>query len=159
MLDQKGTSSTRRDGGSRTEDPMKALVVFESMFGNTQRIAEAIGDGLSSRVPVDLVEVGAAPDVIDDGVGLIVLGGPTHAFGMSRPATRRDAAKQAERGLVSAGIGMREWLATVRKGPAIIAAAAFDTRIAKPRVPGSAARAAAKRLKRLGLRVVAPAES
>jgi hypothetical protein len=38
-------------------------------------------------------------------------------------------------------------------------AAAFDTRIARPRLPGSAAHAAEKRLRRLGFRIVAPAES
>jgi hypothetical protein len=38
-------------------------------------------------------------------------------------------------------------------------AASFDTRIASPRVPGSAARAAQKRLKKLGFRTAMPAES
>jgi hypothetical protein len=59
---------------------------------------------------------------------------------------------------VSHRLGLREWLTTVR-GPAGVAAAAFDTRISKPRLPGSAARAAEKRLRRLGFRIVAPAAS
>ena len=63
----------------------RALVVFESMFGNTQQIAEAVKEGLSTSVPTDILEVGTAPGVIPDGVGLIIVGGPTHAFGMSRP--------------------------------------------------------------------------
>jgi hypothetical protein len=137
---------------------MHALVVYESMFGNTQAIADAIAAGLSSGIRVEAVEVGVAPATIDDEVALLVVGGPTHAFGMSRPQTRQDAARQATAGLVSGGIGLREWLAALQ-GPAGVAAATFDTRISKPRLPGSAARAAEKRLRRLGLRIVAPAAS
>jgi hypothetical protein len=137
---------------------MRALVVFESMFGNTQAIAEAIADGLSGRMQVDVVEVGVAPTDIGDDVALLVVGGPTHAFGMSRPGTRQDAAKQARDGLVSTGIGLREWLDGLRRS-ASVAVATFDTRVSKPRLPGSAARAAEKRLRRLGFPVVAPAAS
>lgn len=137
---------------------MRALVVFESMFGNTQEVAEAIADGLSGRMQVELVEVGAAPADVGDEVALLVVGGPTHAFGMSRPGTRQDAARQASDGLVSRGIGLREWLARLQRRTGV-AAAAFDTRVSRPRLPGSAARAAEKRLRQLGFRVVAPAAS
>lgn len=139
---------------------MPALVVFESMFGNTREIARAIGEGLSASTRVDVVEVGDAPPMINDDVALLVVGGPTHAFGMTRPSTRRDAAKQAC-DVVTTGVavGMREWIAGVRGGSPGRAVAAFDTRIDKPRVPGSAARGAEKRLRRLGFRVVAPAET
>ncbi len=95
---------------------MSALVVYESMFGNTQSIAKGIGDGLSSRMTVEIVEVGEAPSIIDPDVELLVVGGPTHAFGMSRPGTRQNAAQQTGHDLVSKGIGMREWLATVQGG-------------------------------------------
>jgi hypothetical protein len=138
---------------------MRALVVFESMFGNTQVIAKAIAEGLSSSMSVDLVEVGAAPRRVVGNVDLLVVGGPTHAFGLSREQTRQSAADQAEEALVSKGIGLREWLADLEGGSAEIGAATFDTRINKPRVPGSAARGAEKRLRRLGLRIAAPAES
>ncbi|MEP6648727.1 MAG: hypothetical protein ABJA74_02285 [Lapillicoccus sp.] len=40
---------------------MTALVVVESSFGNTRRIAEAIRDGLAAHVDVTLVAVAAAP--------------------------------------------------------------------------------------------------
>ena len=135
---------------------MRALVAYESMFGNTQIIAEAIAEGLSERMDVEALEVGAAPTRIDD-VAILILGGPTHTFGLTRPGTRQDAARQATQGLVSRGLGLREWLTSL-EGPAG-AAAAFDTRIAKPHLPGSAARVAEKRLRRLGFRIVAPAES
>ena len=58
---------------------MHALVVFESMYGNTRAIAEAIADGLSTRMRVEVQEVGVAPEVIDDDVALLVVGAPTHA--------------------------------------------------------------------------------
>jgi hypothetical protein len=134
----------------------RALVVFESMFGNTQLIARSVADGLAPRVQVGLVEVGAAPTALDGDLDLLVVGGPTHAFGMSRPGTRQSAAQQSERGLVSGGIGVREWLGTLPKDARHAAVATFDTRIAKPRLPGSAAAAAGKRLRRLGFRFVAP---
>ena len=54
--------------------------------------------------------VGPASTVIGDDVDLLVVGGPTHAFGMSRPGARQTAAGQGEHGPVSAGIGLREWL-------------------------------------------------
>lgn len=82
---------------------MRALVVFESMFGNTQVIARSVADGLAPRMRVDLVEVGAAPTALDGDVDLLVVGGPTHAFGMSRAGTRQSAAQQSQRGLVSGG--------------------------------------------------------
>ena len=137
----------------------RALVVFESMFGNTQTIAEAVAEGLSSRIPTDLLEVGAASDVLADDVELLVVGGPTHAFGMSRPRTREDATRQAGGHVVSARTGLREWLASLERRAGNVAAAAFDTRIDKPRVPGSAARGAEKRLRKLGFRITAPSES
>jgi hypothetical protein len=138
---------------------MAVLVVFESMFGNTKVIADAVAEGLAPHLPVQQVEVGTAPTVIGGQVELVVVGGPTHAFGLSRPGTRQSAAQQAEGGLVSAGIGLREWLLTLRKGSSGVAVAAFDTRISKPRLPGSAAAAADKRLRRLGFRSVAPPTS
>lgn len=138
---------------------MKALVVFESMFGNTQMVAKALAQGLSASMSVDVVEVGTAPAVLPDDVRLLVVGGPTHAFGLSRPTTRQDAAAQAEGPLVSPTTGLQEWLAALPTGSATVAAAAFDTRVDKPRVPGSAARGAQRRLARLGFHVAAPAES
>lgn len=138
---------------------MHALVVFESMYGNTQAIAEAVAAGLSSRLAVDTVEVGSAPTEIGADVDLLVVGGPTHAFGMSRTGTRHDAAQHGDRPLISTSTGVREWLDALRPTTREAGAATFDTRIAKPRLPGSAARAAQKRLRRLGLHIVSPAKS
>ncbi len=136
---------------------MRTLIVCESMFGNTRCIAEAVGEALSGYTDVDVVEAGSAPPTIGSEVELLLVGGPTHAFGMSRPGTRQSAIKQgasqpAER-------GVREWLANLASPSAAIAAAAFDTRVDRPRLPGSAARAVGRRLGRLGFTMVAPPTS
>jgi hypothetical protein len=138
---------------------MRALVVYESMFGNTKLIAEAIAGGLARHSEVESVEVGQAPAVLDSEIELLVVGGPTHAFGLSRPGTRKSAAEQIDTPLVSAGIGIREWVTAIGTQSRAVSSAAFDTRIDKPRFPGSAAAAAAKRLGRLGFHQVLPPES
>ncbi|MFC3898377.1 flavodoxin family protein [Lentzea rhizosphaerae] len=137
----------------------QALVVFESMFGNTELVAEAVAEGLRSGMAVDVVEVGSAPPVLGDEVELLVVGGPTHAFSMSRPGTRADAAKQGADAQVAAGTGLREWVDQVGKGSARPAVVAFDTKVKRPRLPGSAARAALTRLRRAGFRALEPAEN
>ena len=134
---------------------MRALVVYESMFGNTRTIAEAISDGLAAHLDVSAVEVSAAPTTIGDDVDLLVVGGPTHAFSLSRASTRLDAGEKSGQQLVSSGSGLREWLDQLHVDAPV--AAAFDTKVRKPRLPGSAARAAAKRLRHLGLTLTAPA--
>jgi hypothetical protein len=125
------------------------------MFGNTRAVATAVAEGLSTRMEVDAVEVGGAPTRIDPDVDLVVVGGPTHALGMSRPQTRTSATEQAEGGVVSTRIGIREWLDAAGKGLAGMPVATFDTRVDRPRLPGSAARAAHRRLRRRGCRSAA----
>jgi hypothetical protein len=134
---------------------MRALLVYESMFGNTQEIARAVASGLLARMSVDVVEVGAADPGVPGGIDLLVVGCPTHAFGMSRPQTRVQATEKTDRPLVSAGSGLREWLDTVDRRADRPATAAFDTRAKLP-LPGSAARAAARRLRRSGYRIAGP---
>ncbi len=144
---------------------MRAVVVFESMFGNTEKIARAIADGVRSGLgapPADVtvLEVGKAPDRLDDEVSLLVAGGPTHAFGMTRPNTRDDARKRVGDTVVSRGIGLREWLDSVAIDRSDVATATFDTRVDKVRrLPGSAARGAAKVLRRRGHVVLVPPQS
>jgi hypothetical protein len=138
---------------------MRARVVFESIFGNTQLIAQAVADGLAQSVTVDLEEVGTAATDIGDDVDLLVVGGPTHAFEMSPERTRHSAAQQVAGDVVSTGEGLREWLGTVTGGSPDTGAAAFDTRIDKPRLPGSAAHGAERRLRRLGFQIIEPAAS
>jgi hypothetical protein len=136
---------------------MRALVVYESMFGNTQAVARAVAAGLASADGMDdvgLVEVGTAPAQVGDDVDLVVVGAPTHAFSLSRPSTRKDAVAKSGEPLVSTGLGLREWLAGLDRSDRHLQAAAFDTKVDRPRLPGSAARAAARRLRRLGMALV-----
>ena len=129
---------------------MKALVVYESLFGNTEQVAQAIAKGLSQHGDVRLVEVTEAPPEVTEPVDLIVLGGPTHAFSMTRESTRQDAFKQgASQG--STVVGVREWLEKQHRGRHPELVATFDTKVDKVRhLPGSAARGAANAAHKLG---------
>lgn len=133
---------------------MRALVVYESMFGNTQAVARAVAEGMSPRLDTEVMEVGTAPATIDPDVAVLVVGAPTHGLTLSRPDSRANAARQAGKPLVSQGIGVREWLASVQV-PAGLPAVSFDTRV-KPRIPGSAARTARRHLRTLGCRMIMP---
>jgi hypothetical protein len=79
-------------------------------------------------------------------------------LGLSRPATRQDAADQSEGGAVSASSGLREWLSRLG-GSRTVPVVTFDTRVTRPRLPGSAARAAQRRLRRMGFPTAAPPTS
>jgi hypothetical protein len=134
---------------------MRALVVYESMFGNTKRVAEAIGRGLAARLPVDVIEVGEAPETIRDDVELVVVGGPTHEFGLSSPKTRRAAEAQSVSGVISPDKGVREWVACLHPHADHLVVATFDTHIDKAWFPGSASRRLEKMLRSMGLRSLA----
>ena len=67
-----------------------AVVVYESMYGNTHLVADAIGAGLRPAFDVTVVPVTQAGPAILDGADLIVVGGPTHVHGMSRASKRVD---------------------------------------------------------------------
>jgi flavodoxin len=138
---------------------MKVLVIYESMFGNTEQIARAVTAGLSEAVDAQLVEVADAPTEPDSEVALIVAGGPTHAFSMSRENTRADAiSKGAPEG--HQRFGLREWMAALPSGPHTEKMATFDTKVKTMRhLPGSAAKSAAKAAHRHGYESVSKAES
>jgi len=144
---------------------MRVAVVYESMFGSTRLVAEAIAKGLTAGTDVRVMGVADAPDAFD-GFDLVIVGGPTHAWGMSWPSTRRGATLRVSKpgsGLVlepgaDVGPGLREWLASLSGGD--VRAAAFDTRIKSPVLfTGRASRSIGRHLARLGLTVVAPPQS
>jgi flavodoxin len=120
---------------------MKSLVVYESRFGDTAQAAQAIASALHDGGPAYLraVQDVVASDL--DGIDLLVVGGPTHAHG------------------VSAALG--QWLAHLPEGAVRdLPFAAFDTRYRMSRlISGSAARVIARRLERAGATEVAPPES
>jgi hypothetical protein len=144
---------------------MRATVVYESLFGRTREVAEAVAEGLRAAAP------GAAVDcspVVDAGpalgqVDLLVVGGPTHCLGMSSQRSRRIGRQYQERaaghyprqppGNHPAPPGGREWLAALPPAAGRRRAAAFDTRLATL-FPGSAARLIARSLEEHGYEVI-----
>jgi hypothetical protein len=112
---------------------MRAVVIYESMFGDNQQVARAIAAGLQEAgVTAEAVEVGVAPTGIGTDIDLLVVGSPNHAWSMPRESTRQSALEQADGPLVSQGIGIREWLgeATLPTG---IMTVAYDTRGSHPK--------------------------
>lgn len=144
---------------------MKVLVVYESMFGNTRLVAEAVAEGLRTTADAAAVPVAEASDSLVAGVDLLVVGGPTHVHGMSRPRTRQMAAEMAEKpgsGVQmeggALGAGLREWLAALPDGRA--RSAAFDTRLPmSPLFTGRASRGITRLMRRRGFKPVVAPES
>lgn len=126
-----------------------SLVVVESHWGNTERIAQAIAAGLRTAGDARVVRVDDAPTCLD-GIDLLVIGAPTHAFSLSRPETRADAIVKGA-GVPSA-TGIREWMARIEADARRLQVATFDTKATQVRgLPGSAAAAARRVAKSAGL--------
>ena len=134
---------------------MRGFVVYESLFGNTARIARAVADGMKENLEVEVHSV--AEGKLPEGADLLVIGGPTHAFSMSRATTRQDAVNQGAS--ADPTIGLREWLNELPEGNDTLFAA-FDTRVEMVRrLPGSAAQAAAKAARKRGYQSLTRPES
>ncbi|HZC75863.1 MAG TPA: flavodoxin domain-containing protein [Gaiellaceae bacterium] len=136
---------------------MKSLVVYESWFGNTRRIAEKIATVLAEAGEVELVSVeDPLPSLLH--VDLVVLGAPTHVHGLSSRRSREGAIDQRGGG-GEVGIGARDWIAGLPLcgGPRF---AVFDTRAHKPALlVGSAAHSMARRIERRGYRLAIKPQS
>lgn len=133
---------------------MSALVVYESVYGNTRAVAEAIGKGIGDALVLPVSEV--SPEQARS-CRLLVVGGPTHMHGMTTKRSRELAAEAARHdGEVEVEAhadsepGLRTWLHTLPGGDGI-AAAAFDTRLdSSPLLTGRASHGVATRLRRRG---------
>ena len=144
---------------------MRALIVYESMYGNTRAVATDIAAGLGAAHDVTLMPVCRATRELVAAADLIVVGGPTHLHGMSTAASRRMAAEAARKqgsGLVldpdADGPGLRVWLEGLGAGEAL--AAAFDTRRSGPAVfTGRASRRISRLVARGGHRLLVAPES
>jgi flavodoxin len=118
---------------------MKALVVVDSRFGNTEELARIIGDALVDNYVVEIVK---APAPLPAGeFDLVVVGGPTEGHGIS--------------------VNLRRSLGGISRPDLKGAkAAVFDTRFRMPRfLTGSAASGAASRLRKAGCQLVVEPES
>jgi hypothetical protein len=141
---------------------MRALVVFESLYGNTAAVGEVVAGSLRSRgYDVTVGPVSKVSTTETDAVDLLIVGGPTHAHGMTRASTRKAFATDQKNTYADPTTepGLREWLAALPLGRGR-GAAAFDTRFDRPvLLTGSAAKGIARRLEHLGFRVIVEPES
>ena len=139
---------------------VQALVVYESMYGNTHRIATAIGEGLTAAgIDASVAPVGHDGGPSLDGVDLLVVGGPTHVHGMSRSRTRdaaREAAAEHDWQTLdddADDTGLRDWMGSLDDLHA--GAAAYDTRRhLSHHLTGRASKGIDRLLRRHGARVV-----
>ena len=144
---------------------MRAIVVYESVYGNTRAVAEAIAAGLGDHANAVVLRVADANDEALQGARLLVVGGPTHMHGLATSLSRRMAVKAAEEDghtsvepHASDEPGLRSWLSALEG--ADLSAAAFDTRIDRSAaLTGTAARGISKRLHRHGFTLIAKPES
>jgi len=143
---------------------MNVEIVYESMFGATRQIAEALAEGMHPAATVTLVNVNDADPTFPE-ADLVLVGGPTHVHGMSRHETRDQAvawSRDPDRHLKlepgAPGIGIRDWLDGVT-GP-FGRFLAFDTRADAARLlSGSAATHIQKQLRRAGGEPIGESES
>ncbi len=119
---------------------MNTFVVYDSQYGNTERIAQAIADTLRAFGQAQAVRVDPAHPVSFQGVDLLILGSPTQGF---RPTLAMqfllgNVSSQALRGL---------------------AVACFDTRFRGRLWKSSAAPRMARQLRTIGVEPIIPPES
>lgn len=116
---------------------MKTLVIYDSMFGNTEKVARALASGMRERgVAVDCIRATAVDVGTLGAYDMLVTGGPTQGFGLSAAMkTFTERLKDAD----------------VRDKKAF----AFDTKL-KSRFAGSAAKGIEQRMKQHGMKVVKP---
>lgn len=93
---------------------MRAMVVYDSVYGNTERVAHAVGEAVARGLgPSEEIETHRVTDVDPRRLGdldILIVGAPTHAFRPSRAT--------------------REFLKRIPAGGlAGVRVAAFDTRI------------------------------
>lgn len=134
---------------------MRIVVVYESVFGNTAQIAEAIAAGIGEEA-VALSTAEVDPDELAD-VDLVIAGGPVFAFALSNDQIRESIGNTSAPGAPPANLShpsMRTWLDGVNTATGLCAA--FDTQVRGPF--GSGAPAIAKALQARGLRLIASPE-
>ena len=107
---------------------MRAIVVYESHWGNTAAIARAIAEGLGPDATAVTTDQTSA-DLIGE-ADLIVAGAPVIAFGLASDKARQRLAEDARDAPSPPDVGhpsMRSWLKNLPPGQA--PSAAFETRI------------------------------
>jgi len=103
---------------------MRAVIVYESLWGNTAAVARAVAEGFGPGARA-LTTDEATPEVVA-GADLLVIGAPVIAFGLASEKTR-DGIMDVERPPDTAHPSLKSWLEALPDGHA--AAAAFETRL------------------------------
>jgi hypothetical protein len=159
------TASPTNSVGSTGGVVMRSIVVYESMFGNTHAIADAIAAGIAEVGDVTIGSTGAVTFLNIAEADLLVVGGPTHVHGMTSTSSRRTAIQTAqedpdlELDEDAGGPGLRQWFKELPRGEGRVGVA-FDTRIGRSEIlTGSAARGIARRLRRHGYSELVEPES
>lgn len=107
---------------------MKAVVVYESHWGNTEAVARAIAEGIGPEAQALATDEAAGPAIVD--AELIVAGAPVMAFGLPGDWALAELEKSSDTGAPPPDLShpsLRTWLAGLPAGRG--AAAAFETRI------------------------------
>jgi flavorubredoxin len=120
----------------------KALIVYYSMFGNTEKLAKALATGLESGgVEVDVAKVDAVKFDELGGVDLLCVGSPVQAWNISKP--------------------VKEFLERLKsvQGLSGKKAFAFDTKMSRSMLAGSAGGKIERKLKDSGFTISKPSES
>jgi hypothetical protein len=132
---------------------MKAIVVYESLWGNTAAIARAIAEGIGPEARA--LSTAEATAAVIAGADLIVAGAPVHAFNLPTESSRRNAGGNPGKAPAPdlSHPSMRSWLSTVTPGEGRYAA--FQTAFRWS--PSGATGAIGRGLERAGYRRAAKA--
>lgn len=128
---------------------MKAIVVYESHWGNTAAVAQAIAEGIGPAARA--LSTAEATGAAIAGADLIVAGAPLLGFSLPTDSMIKSLEQGASRDPTppdTSQPSMRAWLATLPRGAG--RCAGFETGIWWS--PGSAAKAIQRRLEELGYR-------
>ena len=117
----------------------KALVIYDSVYGNTEKIAKALAKGLGDgKVDVETLHVDVVKFDTLSTYDLLVVGGPVHAWNATKPIKT-----------------FLERLKTV-KGLSGKKAFAYDTKLSRSSLAGSVGGKIEDAFKGLGLTIVKP---
>lgn len=131
---------------------MKAVVVYESHWGNTAAVARAIGEGLGPDTPV-LATDEATPEIIA-GADLLVAGAPVIAFSLPTEQALRNMGASQGKAPSPPDVShpsLRSWMEKLPAGHG--RSAAFETRLWWS--PGGATSRISRELERAGYRPLA----
>jgi flavodoxin I len=129
---------------------MKALIIYDSFFGNTEQIAQAIGNALGSQEDLEILRVSNVKPEQLTGLKLLIVGSPTRAF-RPTPAINRLLGGIPKHGLKGVKVAAFDTRISMND---------IDSRILPPlvKVFGYAAKPIADRLKKKGGELAIPPE-